>query len=703
MNILQLLPKLNVGGVEKGTVEVARHLTLNGHKAVVASGGGVLEKNLAAIGARHYNLPIGKKNPFVILYCYFRLKNIIKKENIDIVHARSRVPALTGYFAARSTNRIFLTTAHGQYKKHLISRVMGWGKVVVVANETMARHMKENFGVNLERMRIIPRGVDLDKFFFLKPSERRGKTFRVGMIARYTPLKGHLDFLKAISYVSRKTHNLEVVIMGNKSSAKEEYMNKLRLTARRLLVDKIVEFKDSDEDVATVMNKLDVLVSANIEQEAFGRTVIEAQARGVPVVATRIGGVVENIESGKTGLLCEPSNPSEMAEKIMQYAKDPHLMENVAIEARKQVEERYSLKKTMDMTLEAYKEVLSTKNILIFKISSLGDIILSVPSIRSIRERFPTASIKVLVDVRFREVLAECPYIDDVITCDLNGRDSGPGFLQLSRRLHRESFDISIDLQNNKASHLLAFLSGISERYGYNNGKMSFLLNRKIALPKKNISPIDHQGYVLGLVGITRIEKRLELWPSHEDEEWAKSFLNSNWLKEGQKIVGISLSASGRWKTKNWPVGYLAELTDTLAREKGIRVVALGTKEDRSLAERYFKKTSAKPIDAVGKTSIGTLIGIIKNCDALLTGDSSPMHIASAVETPFVALFGPTDPQRHAAPGDRKIIRKNMRCSPCYKTTCIKGIKCMTSIKPEEVFQSLMELMNESQEVKVRD
>ena len=138
MNILQLVPKLNIGGVEKGTVEVARYLTLNGHKAVVVSGGGSLEKNLAAIGARHYTLPVGHKNPLVMIYCYFALKNIIKKENIDFVHGRSRIPALIGYFASRSTHRTFITTAHGQYRKHLISRVMGWGKIVITANETMA-------------------------------------------------------------------------------------------------------------------------------------------------------------------------------------------------------------------------------------------------------------------------------------------------------------------------------------------------------------------------------------------------------------------------------------------------------------------------------------------------------------------------------------------------------------------------------------
>ncbi|MFC1644218.1 glycosyltransferase family 9 protein, partial [Candidatus Omnitrophota bacterium] len=677
MNILQLVPKLNIGGVEKGTVEVARYLTLNGHKAVVVSAGGILEKNLAAIGARHYTLPVGHKNPFVMIYCYFALKNVIKKENIDIVHARSRVPALVGYFASKSTHRTFITTAHGQYRKHLISRVMGWGKIVVTANETMARYMKETFGVPFRKITVVSRGVDLKKFSFISPSERKTKTFRIGMVCRFTPLKGHLDFLKAASYVSRKTHNLEIILMGDRSSAKEEYIKKIELAMRRLMVDKIVRFVGSDEDVAEVMGKLDVFVSANRQQEAFGRSVIEAQARGVPVVATRIGGVLENVTDGVTGLLCEPMNPSDMAAKILSYVQSPSLMQEVAARARAHVEESYSLEKTMKMTLDTYSRALSVRNILIFKISSLGDIILSAPSIRAIRKRFPGANIKVLVDVRFREVLDDCPYINEVITCDFKNRDKNTGFLKLAGRLRSEDFDISIDFQNNRRSHLLAFLSAVPERYGFDNGKLSFLLNRKISPPKKPMAPVKHQMCVLGLLGITNLEECLELWPGKDSEAWAENFLKDNWLKKDQKLVALSISASRRWKTKNWGMSAMLELADMLAAKKSVRVVLLGADADRPDAAQFINKTNAKPIDAVGKTNIAQLVSLIKRCSALVTGDSAPMHVASAMGTPFVAIFGPTDPARHLGPaGNYKVLNKRIKCSPCYKPTCLRRSRC---------------------------
>ncbi|MGD2278882.1 MAG: lipopolysaccharide heptosyltransferase II [Candidatus Omnitrophota bacterium] len=694
MNILQLVPKLNIGGVEKSTIEIARHLALNGHKAVVVSGGGRLERDLAAIGARHYNLPVGRKNPFSMVYSYFKLRQVIKRESIDIVHARSRIPALVGYFAARSTKRTFITTAHGHYKKHLISRVMGWGKVVIVASEMMARHMKDNFGVSPEKMVIIPRGVDLNRFSFIPPSRRKGKVFRIGMISRYTPLKGHVDFLKAMSRILRKRQDVEVILMGDRAAASSEYVKRIDLAIKRFMPERKVRFVESGESVAEVLRELDILVSANREQEAFGRSIIEAQARGVPVVATRVGGAAENVEDGVTGLLCEPSDPTDMAGKITAYLEDPALMEKIAVNARKYVKDNYSLDDVMEKTLATYKQALNVKKILVFKISSLGDVILSIPSVRAIREKFRKAAVKVLVDVKFREVFDGCPYLDEVITCDFKGRDKGLGLFALAKRLSSEGFDISIDLQNNRKSHLLAFLSGIPERYGYDNRKWSLFLNRKTPLPEKSLEPIKHQARVLGLLGVVRPEPRLELWESKEGERWADDFLRDNWLKKDQKLVAFSLSASKRWKTKNWEIGKMVELADILAERKGMRVVLLGTDDDEGKAREFVKKTAAKPINAVGKTSISRLVSLVKRCDALVTGDSSPMHVAVATGTPFVAIFGPTDPDKHLSPAKgHKVIYKKLECSPCYKPVCAKGGKCISDISTHEVFDALMEVV----------
>lgn len=694
MNVLQLLPALNVGGVEKSTVEITRYLQLNGHKAVVVSGGGKYERDIAACGAIHYKLPVGKKNPFTAFYSYKKLKEIILKEKIDIVHGRSRVPALIGYFAARNTGRVFITTAHGQYKKHLLSYVMGWGKKVIVASDIMARHMKDTFGVSPDKINVIPRGVDLEKFSFIPRTNRSGKPLRIGMICRFTPLKGHVDFLKAVSYIYRKLPNIEVTLMGDISTANPEYMKKIDLTMKRLMLDKVVRIKDSDEDVADALAKLDIFVSANSQQEAFGRTVIEAQARGIPVVATRVGGVAENIEDGVTGLLSEPSDPADMAEKILRLARDWELAISAAETARKRVESQFALDNVLGMTMHVYEKALASKSILVLKISSLGDVILIVPTLRALRQKFRDAAIKVLVDARFREVLSGCPYVDEIITCDLAGRDKGKGFWALAEKIRSEDFDMSVDFQNNKKSHLLAFLGVIPERYGFDNGKWSRLLNRSIPPPKKAMDPVSHQLALLKAMGITSMDKRLELWPLDTSKGWADDFLAKNWLKPGQKIVAFSLAASKRWQTKNWGAGRMIELADMLAREKNIRVVLLGTAEESAEAEEFIRRSAAKPINAAGKTDLAKLIGLIKRCDALVTGDSAPMHIASAVGTPFVAIFGPTDAARHMPPSDRcRVFAKKTRCSPCYRPTCSRNMRCMAAVKPRDVFEAVIQVI----------
>ena len=143
----------------------------------------------------------------------------------------------------------------------------------------------------------------------------------------------------------------------------------------------------------------------------------------------------------------------------------------------------------------------------------------------------------------------------------------------------------------------------------------------------------------------------------------------------------------------------MAELTEMLAREKGMRVVLLGTDDDRAHAMELMRKTAAKPIDAVGQTSISRLISLVKRCNALVTGDSAPMHIAAATGTPFVALFGPTDPERHLPPSrnqpsrNQRVLYKRIKCAPCYRPACPRNIRCMTSIKPVEVFDALMEII----------
>ena len=704
MNILQILPLLDVGGVETGTIDLAKYLVARGHKAITVSGGGRLVRELDAIGARHYNLPVGKKSLISIIMMIKEVREIIRKEDIDIVHARSRVPALIAYLACKSSGRAFITTAHGYYKKHLMSEAMGWGKYVIVASNIMAKHMINNFNVPYDRIRLIPRGVDLDRFKFREPAARNSEWFVIGMVSRITPLKGHADFVRAISILRREIPNLRALIVGG--APKEKYKEDVELLIRRLGLANTIEFLPATNNVPDIMRGLDVIVSATITPEAFGRVIIEAQASGVPVVATQVGGVVDIVEDRKTGLLAAPQNPKDMAAKILELYKDRQLWANLATESKRRVESYFNLNKMMDRTLAVYEEAMETLNILVIKIGAIGDVILSVPSLKGIRAKYPKAKIKVLVGTQSREVLGRCPYIDDKIVCDLKGKDRGIiGLWRLGKELRRSSFDIVIDLQNSKSSHILAALSFAGLRYGYDNKKLSFLLNKKIRDDAPHLDPIEHQFRTLRMAGIKPQDKRLELWPSDAEGKQVDRLLAEAWMKPSAGLAGINVRASSRWVTKNWPISNIAEICDRLAKDFNIRAVLTGAGEDIAFARAIAKAAKSKPMIAVGKTTVSELAELIRRFRVYVTPDSAPMHIAAAVGTPCIALFGPTDPERHVAPSGTCVViskKDELKCSPCYSPNCVKNFVCMKKITVDEVLAAMLPYLKEGERVESR-
>jgi len=692
MHILQILPMLDVGGVETGTVDLARELVKRGHKVTVISGGGSMVKELAEINARHIKLTVYKKSLFTVLKMISRLERIIKDERIDIVHARSRVPAIIAFFATRRTDASFITTAHGYYSTHILSRVMAWGRFVIVASSIVGRHMIEDFGVPRERIRFIPRGVDLEKFKFNPIDESRQKSeYRIGVVGRITPIKGHAFFLQAIARVARMFPKVKVLIVGDAPKAKPEYKENLKALIRKLNIERLVEFLGSRHDIPEIMSELDLLVLSSVGQEAFGRVIIEAGASGVPVISGRIGGAVDIIEDGKTGILVKPGDIIEMVDSIMKLLKDRSLARALAIRARKKVEAEYSLTRMAEDTIKVYEEACRKKRILVIKIGAIGDVILAVPSIREIRNNFPDAFISVLVGVESRHILKRCPYIDELIFYDRKGNNAGiKGLLKAAGVVKRKVFDISLDFQNNRTSHIIAWAGAVRKRYGYTNNKFGFFLNNGSRFLKIGAGPVEEQFRVLKRAGINTIgaSKRMELWPGKEDLSYIDDFLKNEWLREKQLLVGINIGAS--WKTKRWPLRHFARLSDMLAA-KDIRVVITGSKKETDLVRQFTGLTRVKIVNAVGKTTIPQLAALIKRCRLFLTSDSAPMHIASAMGIDFIALFGPTDAKRHFEPTEKGIvIQKKVDCGPCYKADC-KKIVCMEKISVDEVFKLMME------------
>jgi heptosyltransferase-2 len=326
--------------------------------------------------------------------------------------------------------------------------------------------------------------------------------------------------------------------------------------------------------------------------------------------------------------------------------------------------------------------------------TSVGDIVLSTAAFKAIRFKFPNAQICCLTSPQASAVVESCPHIDEVILFDPYVKNF-KALLRKSKELRRYHFDKVVDLQNNRVSHLLSFLTMPKESYGYDNGKFSFLLSKKIKNNIRDIPPVEHQFRILKMLGIDYSpDLRLELCPSSKDDAHVQALLDSEWLSDGQVFVGLNISASQKWPTKNWPLEHMAKLCDILG-QKNIRIILTGENKDASISRKLIAKARSKPASFVGKTSMLQLAALIRRCRVYISPDSAPLHVASAMQVPVIAFFGPTDAKRHMPPADKKVIlHKPMKCSPCYSGVCkIKSHACMHGILPEEVARKVMQFL----------
>lgn len=699
MKVLQILPALELGGVERGTVDLARSLKAHGVETVVISSGGTLVQELQKEGIPHYTLPVAQKSVFSLALVP-KIVEVIQKERVDLVHARSRVPAWMAWLASRKAGVPFVTTCHGYYSNHLLSRVMGWGKRVIVPSKVIARHMIEDFGVLPDRIVLIPRGVDLSQFPFY-PHKYDGpspKVFKVLNLGRFSPIKGQLEFLRSIHLIRQQGVAVEAWLVGSEGEGKTDYTRAIHQTLRQLGIEKNVKILGARRDVPELLREADVLVLSSLVPESFGRVLIEAGAVGTACVATRLGGALEIIEEGKEGLLVPPRDEKAMAEAILRLLLNREEAKKMAERFRRKVETQFSLEEMTKKTFAVYRKVKEEKKILIMKLGALGDVILAGPSLRMLRKKFPEAHLSLLVDSRFSPIVSGCPYLNEVLPFDRGKGRSWIWLARLAKRLRREAFDISIDLQNTKRTHLVAFFAGIPNRYGFRRGVFGWLLNHPDLTFRTPDSPIRHQFRILSRVGINRFEEKLELWPDSESEAEILGWFQEKGISPEEKIVGLAIGSSPRWPTKRWPIEYFRSLAERLTQELGCRIVLIGSGKDQALA-REFTRDTKRILNGVGKTSVGELVSLIKHLGVLVTGDTAPLHIASALDVPTVALFGPTDPRRHLVAGNgTTVLMRRLPCQPCYKGTChySEPLACLKRIGVDEVFQAVQKHLSES-------
>ena len=366
--VLQVLPALHGGGVERGTVEIAAAIVRAGGIALVASAGGPMQAEVERAGGRCFTLNLDTKSPFGIWRNAGRLARLIRAERVDIVHARSRAPAWSAWLACRRTGAHFVTTYHGTYgealplKRHY-NAVMARGEIVIAASPFIASLVMARHRVEAARLRIIPRGVDPavfdpaavapDRVARLAAAWRLPAGVPVVMLpGRLTAWKGQGVLIEAMALLSRRD---AVCVLVGADQGRHRYIGQLLRRAERLGLGDRLRLAGHAEDMPAALALADVVVHASTTPEAFGRVVIEAQAMARPVIAADLGGPVDTVAHGLTGWRVTPGNPVALAAAIDEVlALPPDRLATVGARAREAVP---TVRGMQQATLQVYADV----------------------------------------------------------------------------------------------------------------------------------------------------------------------------------------------------------------------------------------------------------------------------------------------------------------------------------------------------------
>ncbi len=372
MTVVQLLPELQSGGVERGTLEIAAGLAAAGHRSIVVSGGGRLVAQLEQDGSRHVQMPVGSKSP-VCLPCVWRLRQLLIREKADILHLRSRMPAWVGLAACATIpppmRPRVVTTFHGFYSVKAYSAVMTKGDRVIAVSQLVAHHIQSQYHVPRNRIAIIHRGVDEAAFCPDRVSADRVAALRhqwqlsaaggptILLPGRITELKGHDVFLNSLSRLQHLPW--QAVCVGGSENKRHHHLSLIRL-ADTLGIGNRVRFVGHCSDMPAAYLAADIVVSASsTKPEAFGRVSIEAQAMGKPVVATAHGGSLETVRDGHTGWLVPPGNAAAMSAALAEAIGHPDTCRRFGENGRHWIAERFTARQMCDRTMALYRRLLT--------------------------------------------------------------------------------------------------------------------------------------------------------------------------------------------------------------------------------------------------------------------------------------------------------------------------------------------------------
>ncbi|MDA7801290.1 glycosyltransferase family 4 protein [Candidatus Pelagibacter sp.] len=380
LKVLQVIPKLGYGGAETGCYDLAHYLPENNCSSYIVTSGGELLKFIDRKKVKVIKLPVHSKNPFLMIFNSIALIFIILLNNISIVHARSRAPAWSCLFATKITRRKFVTTFHGTYNfknsiKKFYNSVMVRSDLIIAGSNFIFSHINQNYPkyLNLKKkFLVIFRGINVDYFdssTTLDSEENRlisdwevDKNKKIILMpGRLTTWKGQEIFIEALNLVNKELgyESFNAVILGS-DQGRDIYTKKIKRLAEQYRLTSQLKFIEHCKNMPLAYKISDIVVSASVEPEAFGRVAVEAQSIEKPIIASDIGGSNETIIDNVTGFLFQSGNAEALSKKIVEVLQlDESRLKSIGIEGRKNVIKKFNVEKMCFSTYSEYKKLLN--------------------------------------------------------------------------------------------------------------------------------------------------------------------------------------------------------------------------------------------------------------------------------------------------------------------------------------------------------
>jgi len=366
MNILFLVNHLNVGGITSYILTLGKGLKDKGHRVIIASSGGAMMDRVLELGLDCFIVPLDTKSELSpkVLKSFFILRQLIKKENIDIIHSHSRTTQVLAALLSRCSKTPRVFTCHGFFKPRLFRRLFPlWGDKIIAISHQVDEHLVRDFEVPGEDIEVVHNGVDIGRFgnidLEFRGQERQklglGDAPVAGIVARLSDIKGHVYLLAAMRAVLDKIPAAQLLVVGE-GRMKDELVKRVS----ELGIDKNVYFVSHSEDTRKTLAAMDVFVMPSL-QEGLGLALMEAMAAGLAVVGSDIGGIKALIKDGENGFLVSPADTEGLAKAILDLLQDEEKRKRFGSEAAKFIAENFSQEKMVDGTERIYSECLNKK------------------------------------------------------------------------------------------------------------------------------------------------------------------------------------------------------------------------------------------------------------------------------------------------------------------------------------------------------